>query len=57
MGDQFKEDKPMTVNTVKDILKQDYNTVKALKANPESNYAQIYKKMIKDNNKNSNKKK
>ncbi len=56
MSDNNKEDKPMTTNTVKDILKQDYKTVKAIKEKPESNYAQMYKKIIENKNSNSKKK-
>lgn len=56
MSDKNKEDKPMTANTVEEILKQDYDIVKALKEKPKSNYTQLYKKMLKNKKSNSNKK-
>lgn len=56
MNEINKEDKPMTNNTVKEILKQDYNIVKAIKERPESNYAQMYKEMLKNKDDESKKK-
>ncbi|QVK18434.1 hypothetical protein KHQ81_01585 [Mycoplasmatota bacterium] len=56
MSDNNKEDKPMTANTVEKILKQDQDIVKALKEKPKSNYAQMYKKIIKNKNSDSIKK-
>lgn len=51
MSDKNMGRKPMTTNTIKEILIQDYKTVKALKKKPDLNYAEMYKKIIKNKNK------
>lgn len=56
MSDMNKEDKPMTANTLEKILKQNHETMKAIKENSESNYAQMYKKMLKNKKNQTNKK-
>jgi len=57
MSDKHKEDKPMTTNTVEEILKQDYDIIKTIKKKPESDYAQLYKKMLENKNNTQSKKK
>lgn len=56
MRNNTKPEKPMIANTVKKILKQDQDIVKALKEKPKSNYAQLYKKILKNKNSDSIKK-